>query len=65
MKISSKNLFDSDATVFFDVQVDPEQTYFPKIVSKHLKDGPAISNPIHIMEPELSAEYAQKYLKYI
>ena len=60
-----KNLFDGDATVFFDVQVDPEQTYFPKIVSKHLKDGPAISNPIHIMEPELSAEYTQKYLKYI
>jgi acetolactate synthase-1/2/3 large subunit len=60
-----KNLFNSDASVFFDVQVDPEQTYFPKIISKHIKDGSVISNPIHVMEPILSAEYVQKYFKYI
>jgi acetolactate synthase-1/2/3 large subunit len=51
--------------IFFDVQVDPEQTYYPKITSVKRSDGQMESNPIHIMEPLLTEIQEKKYIKYI
>jgi acetolactate synthase-1/2/3 large subunit len=55
----------SEGPIFFDLQIDPEQTYFPKIVSVQNKDGSIVSNPIHIMEPTLSSDLEQSFIKYI
>jgi acetolactate synthase-1/2/3 large subunit len=63
--VEFKNLFGSESSVFFDVQIDPEQTYFPKIISAHNIDGSIVSNPIHVMEPRLSENNKRKYYKYI
>ena len=55
----------SEGPIFFDLQIDPDQTYFPKIVSVQNKDGSIVSNPIHIMEPALSSDLEQSFIKYI
>jgi acetolactate synthase-1/2/3 large subunit len=60
-----ENLFSSDGPIFFDLQIDPEQTYFPKIVSVQNKNGSIVSNPIHLMEPALSRNLEQSFIKYI
>jgi len=60
-----ENLFSSNGPIFFDLQIDPEQTYFPKIVSVQNKNGSIVSNPIHLMEPALSRNLEQSFIKYI
>jgi acetolactate synthase-1/2/3 large subunit len=47
------------------VPINPDQTYFPKITSKIDEQGNLISNPIHLMTPELSVETSNKVFKYI
>jgi acetolactate synthase-1/2/3 large subunit len=47
------------------VLVNPDQTYFPKITSQIDEQGNLISNPIHLMTPELSAEISNKVFRYI
>jgi acetolactate synthase-1/2/3 large subunit len=39
--------------IFVEVPIDPKQTYFPKITSKIMESGQIVSNPLHIMSPEL------------
>ena len=48
----SEQLNQSGPEVFL-IEADPEQTYLPKIMSKINKDGTMVSNPIHLMSPEL------------
>jgi len=51
-------------TVFI-VKIDPEQTYYPKILSKVTDEGSMVSNPIHIMSPPLGVDISEKVFKYI
>ena len=54
-----------DGPDIFIVPVHPEQTYFPKITSKVLPDGTMVSNPIHLMTPQLSDSLSSKVLRYL
>lgn len=49
----------------FLVPIDPDQTYFPKISSQVLADGSMISNPLHLMTPDLPSEVAARVLPYL
>jgi acetolactate synthase-1/2/3 large subunit len=49
----------------FIVSVDSEQTYFPKITSQLKADGSIVSNPLHIMTPELSNNLKSLVFKFI
>jgi acetolactate synthase-1/2/3 large subunit len=57
--------FENNAPYAFIVTVDPEQTYFPKISSRVVAGGAMESNPLHLMNPELSAEEKAVHLKYL
>jgi acetolactate synthase-1/2/3 large subunit len=46
-------LFSADGPAAFFVTVDPEQSYFPKIMSKVTDSGTMESNPLHSMSPDL------------
>ncbi|MEI6763739.1 MAG: thiamine pyrophosphate-binding protein [Actinomycetes bacterium] len=47
------------------VKIDPEQTYYPKILSRVLPDGSMASNPLHLMSPDLSPEQITEFLPYL
>jgi len=47
------------------VNLDPDQTYYPKITSRVLSDGTMASNPLHLMTPELSKEQIDEFLPYL
>lgn len=47
------DLFNSEGPAAFLVSIDPEQTYFPKIMSRITERGAMESNPLHQMSPEL------------
>ena len=72
VKINHKNFnkldknvdFNSKKPVAFIVSISPDQTYFPKITSKALKNGKMISNPIHLMTPDLKKTLQEKVFKY-
>jgi acetolactate synthase-1/2/3 large subunit len=49
----------------FLVPIDPEQTYFPKISSHVLTDGSMMSNPLHLMTPELQPDLANVCMPYL
>jgi acetolactate synthase-1/2/3 large subunit len=57
-------LMDTPGPAIFVVGVDPEQTYFPKVSSKLAKDGSMVSNPIHLMSPDLSLEVAAEVFRF-
>ena len=46
--------------VLFLVEVDPEQTYFPKITSRVASNGQMESAPLHLMSPDLSKEQLEE-----
>jgi len=57
-----RQALDDPGPVLFHVQVDPEQTYFPKVTSRIAEDGSMVSNPIHRMHPDLPDElWSQVY----
>jgi acetolactate synthase-1/2/3 large subunit len=58
-------ILDSKGPYFVVVNIDPEQTYFPKINSRVLPDGSMVSNPLHLMFPDLSAEQIKSFLPYL
>jgi acetolactate synthase I/II/III large subunit len=58
-------LINQPGPVFFEVPIDPEQTYFPKIASKVMPDGSMRSNPLHEMEPTLTVEFKNRVLNFI
>jgi acetolactate synthase-1/2/3 large subunit len=51
-----EKLFSSDGPAIFVVKVDPDQIIYPKIASTRNSEGLVVSNPLHIMEPQLSGE---------
>jgi acetolactate synthase-1/2/3 large subunit len=51
--------------VLIEVPIDPEQSYYPKISSRVLENGTIVSNPLHLMTPELDQEIAESVFKYI
>lgn len=55
----------SDAPIIFEVPADPEQTYFPKIMSRVMPDGSMRSQPLHLMSPDLSEELASKVFRFL
>jgi len=58
-------LFNSNEIVIFIVKIDPDQTYWPRLLSKKDLNGNIISNPLHLMDPRLTAEQESKYFKYL
>jgi len=46
-------LFNANGPAAFFVTVDPEQSYFPKIMSRVTDSGAMESNPLHHMSPDL------------
>lgn len=58
-------LLNSDEPAFIEVPIDPEQTYFPKIMSAVQPDGSMKSNPLHTMHPVLDERTAARVLPYL
>jgi acetolactate synthase-1/2/3 large subunit len=58
-------LLANDGPAFIEVPIDPEQTYFPKIMSAVQADGSMKSNPLHLMHPELDERTADTVFKYL
>jgi acetolactate synthase-1/2/3 large subunit len=58
-------LFKSLGFVIFIVKIDPNQTYWPRIMSSRDEFGNVISNPLHLMDPPLDEDLTKKYLKYL
>jgi acetolactate synthase-1/2/3 large subunit len=44
----------NEEPALFLVEIDPEQTYFPKITSRIAENGQMESAPLHLMSPDLS-----------
>lgn len=59
------NSFSSAGMAVYIVPIDPEQTYFPKIMSRVSEGGTMESNPLHLMSPELTTQEISKHLKYL
>jgi len=57
--------FNSRGVEAYIVPIDPEQTYFPKIMSRVTESGAMESNPLHAMSPEVSEEEKLQYLKFL
>lgn len=58
-------LLQSPGPSAFIVPIDPEQTYFPKISSSVSEDGSMISNPLHLMDPQLGRTLSDVAFKYL
>ncbi len=59
------SLFDGNGPALFVVKIDPNQTYWPRLLSRKLENGQIVSNPLHLMEPPLVIEIQEKYIKYL
>lgn len=57
--------FDAEGPVAFIVSIAPDQTYFPKISSRVSESGGMVSNPLHLMTPELDEQTKTEVFKYI
>jgi acetolactate synthase-1/2/3 large subunit len=72
-KISNSNINDGrfidfmlqEGPALFEVPIDAEQTYFPKIASRVTSEGAMESNPLHLMYPELGDEMSKLVFRYI
>ncbi len=58
-------LFDAKGPAAFLVSIDPEQTYFPKIMSRVTEDGTMESNPLHRMSPDLPDHIQRDVMYYL
>ena len=58
-------LFESEGPTIFIVKVDPDQIFYPKILSTKNAKGEIVSNPLHLMEPPLSAAEVSEYAPYL
>ena len=56
------NLLDSNKAVLFDIVMDPEQIYLPRLSTSKLKDGTLTSPPIEDLDPIISASILEKLL---
>ena len=60
-----ESLFESAGPVIFIVKVDPDQIFFPKILSVKNAKGEITSNPLHLMEPALSIEEFNEFAPFL
>lgn len=58
-------LIEADGPAFIEVPIDPEQTYYPKIMSAVQPDGSMKSNPLHLMHPELDENTSKTVLPFL
>lgn len=58
-------LFESKGPAIFIVKVDPDQIFYPKILSSKNSSGEIVSNPLHLMEPPLSESEFKEYAPYL
>lgn len=58
-------LFDAKGPSAFIVSIDPEQTYFPKIMSRLTENGTMESNPLHQMSPNLPKDILCDVTRYL
>ena len=58
-------LFDAKGPAAFLVSIDPEQTYFPKIMSRITENGTMESNPLHEMSPDLPEHILRDVKRYL
>jgi acetolactate synthase-1/2/3 large subunit len=63
--IAFTELFESKGPAIFIIKVDPDQAFFPKILSSKNDNGKITSNPLHLMEPPLSPEEFEKYAPHL
>jgi len=57
--------FDASGPAAFLVQIDPEQTYYPKIASRITASGSMESDPLHRMTPDLDEATEARVLRYL
>ena len=57
--------WNSDQPTCFVVNLDPEQSYLPKISSYVTPEGSMRSNPLHRMSPDLENDLEQKVMPYL
>jgi len=55
----------SDTPQVFIVKIDPNQEFYPKIVSRKNENGKIVSNPLHLMNPPLSDTATKMYMPWI
>jgi acetolactate synthase-1/2/3 large subunit len=55
-------MLDSAKPVLFEIIMDPEQKYLPRLSTSKLSDGTLISPPLEDLDPMISAELLQKLL---
>lgn len=60
-----QKLFAAPGVAGFIVPIDPEQTYFPKIMSRVTATGSMESNPLHKMSPDLDDALYAKVARYL
>lgn len=58
-----REAFAATGPTVFIVNIDPEQTYFPKVTSRVREDGGMESNPIHRMSPDLPDHVATRVFR--
>lgn len=58
------NLWENTEPAIFLIKIHPEQTYFPKIVSRVNPSGGMESNPLHLMTPEIDCKIADFVMRY-
>ena len=58
-------LFDSYKPVIFIVEIDPNQSFSPRIISSRNELGVIKSNPLHLMEPPLTQRDFELYAPFL
>jgi acetolactate synthase-1/2/3 large subunit len=60
-----KSLFDSPGPAAFILNIDKEQAFFPKLASSTLPNGQIVSNPLHLMSPEINPNLVEEVFPYL
>ena len=60
-----QSLFEIDSPAIFIVKVDPDQVFYPKILSFKDSSGKIDSHPLHEMEPKLTDLEKREYLPHL
>ena len=57
--------FSSPEPIFFELKINPNQSYIPRISSAKQPDGTIVSNALHQMDPPLSQGDFNEFIRYI
>jgi len=55
-------MLESNSPVLFEIIMDPEQKYLPRLSTSKLNDGTLVSPPLEDLDPMISAELLQRLL---